>query len=76
MYVIYFSSVTDFGAFNSYGYYCGKTKTKAHEVYPLTVYDKNYSDVKWYASKKIAENAAKKIGNKCAYVVAWRVEEI
>lgn len=76
LFVIYFSSVVDFGWANAYGYYCGKTRTKAKEVYPLTVSDRNYRDVKWYKSKAIAENAAKKISDKCAYVLAYRIEEL
>lgn len=76
MYVIYFSSVEDFGWNNAYGYYCGKTRIKAGEVYPLSVMDKNYKDVKWYTSEKIAENAAKKVSDKCAYVVGYRIEEL
>jgi predicted amidophosphoribosyltransferase len=76
IFVIKFSSVENFGWDNAYGYYCGKTRTKAKEVYPISVHDKNFQEVKWYTSKKIAEKAAEKIGNKCAYVVAWRVEEL
>lgn len=76
MYVILFSSVDDFGWNNAYGYYCGKTRIKAKEVYPLSLMDKYHREIKWYSTKKFAENAAKKIADKCAYVVAWKVEEI
>ncbi len=76
MFVILFSSVVGFGWNNVYGYYCGKTRTKAKEEYPLCLMNKTYPDIKWYSSRKIAESAAKKISGRCAYVVDFRVEEL
>lgn len=76
MFVILFSSVVGFGWDNAYAYYCGKTRTKAKEEYPLSLSDKTHSYIKCYTSRKKAENAAKKIAGRCAYVVDFKVEEL
>lgn len=76
VFVILFSSVVGFGWDNAYGYYCGKTRTKAKEEYPISLSNKTHPDIKWYTSRKKAENAAKKIGDRCAYVVDFKVEEL
>lgn len=76
MYVIVLSNEDKIRVFpNTYGYYSGKTYIKAKEIFPYCDH-KITNDTKLYKSKKIAENAAKKIADKCAYVTEFRVEKV
>ncbi|PEV80773.1 hypothetical protein [Bacillus cereus] len=74
-YVIYLSSNNLKGEVHeSYGYWRGKTYRMYGETFPLTDSEVT-SDTKVYKSKKRAENSAKKVSDKCGYVVSWFVEE-
>lgn len=75
MYVVYLSNevkVTNFS--NGYGYYTGKTHTVAGEIFPETD-SKITRYTKVYKSEKVAENSAKAIANKCAYVMSYKIEK-
>lgn len=75
MFVIYLSNEDNIRDFpNGYGYYSGKTYTLAKEVFPHCDH-KISSRTKFYKSRKVAENSAKSIADKCAYVTSYRVEE-
>ena len=77
IFVIYLSTEDKINDFpNVYGYYCGKTYVKAKEIFPVTSLDKNDYTVKVYKTEKIAENAGRKISDKCAYVTSYKIERL
>lgn len=59
-------------------YYFGKIKQVASKLSPVGYFAPDNTKlefIKWYSTEKRALNAAKKIAEKCAYVVGYQVVE-
>lgn len=73
-FVIYLSSESNLdSASNSYGYWEGKTYQVQGETYPVAHDYEITHRTKVYKSKIRAENTAKKLYERCGYVLAWEV---
>lgn len=60
---------------NEYGYWTGKTYTVAREVFPVC--DKSITErTKIYENRRRAESMARKLNDRCVYVVTWTIEYV
>lgn len=75
-FAIYLDSTSFEDPSNHYGYYTGKCYTVRGEKFPCNTGKEITDKTKLYKSRKVAENAAKKLLDTCEYVTSYKITEV
>ncbi len=79
MFLVYLKSQseTETHGQNVYGIYAGKTYQKDYETFPVCVgkHGDIVTEGKFYKTRRVAENAAKKLIKKCSFISSYQIVE-